>query len=339
VNTDSKIYKKNPDWVYHFKKRPRHEMRHTLVLDLRKKEVFEHLKSMIKRVITEYKPDYVKWDMNRYVSEMGPTTTGDSPYVEHTKKAYELMDYLKSLKPDIILEGCAGGGGRMSGGYLAHVDQMWASDNNDPFCRQIIQYGTSLFYPALSMCCHVADSPYGLTGRASTPLYRIRTAMAGNFGTEANLLEWEEKDLQLLKKEIRLYKSIRDIIYDGDLYRLESPYAGNRVSFMYVSKDKGNAVLFVYNNGKNAFYTPDSICHMGHFAGAETIPAAGPVKKMGKRIRLCGLLAGETYELDMDGKVTKAKGSMLMKTGIVAPVKKTQDAVIVTIRLEKFFRG
>jgi alpha-galactosidase len=270
--------------------------------------------------------------MNRYVSEAGPGSTDESPYIEHVKAVYELMDYLKSLKPGIILEGCAGGGGRMSGGFLAHVDQMWASDNNDPFMRQFIQYGTSLFYPAQVMCCHVADSPYNLTHRASTAKYRIRTAMAGNLGTEGNLLEWNKKDLITLKDNIALYKSVRDIIYSGDLYRLESPYEGERVSFMYVTKDKTRAVLYAYNNGKNAFSTPDSICHIGHFKGADTCTQSGPVKKMGGRIRLAGLRPAAVYEVDIEGKVTRAKGSALMKAGIKVPVNKPQDAAIIMIR-------
>ncbi len=221
MNTDSGLYRKHQDWCYHFKGRPDKEMRHTVTLNITKKEVKEYLKKMIHRVITEYKPDYVKWDMNRYVSETG-AIDGTQAQLEHMKAAYELMDYLKSLNPAIILEGCAGGGGRMSGGMFSHVDQMWASDNNDPFCRQIIQYGTSLFYPAQVMCCHVADSPYGLTGRASTPLFRVRTAMAGNLGTEANLLEWKDEEIAVLKREVALYKSVRDIIYTGDLFRIEA---------------------------------------------------------------------------------------------------------------------
>ncbi|HRU38608.1 MAG TPA: alpha-galactosidase, partial [Candidatus Goldiibacteriota bacterium] len=331
VNTDSEIYRKHPDWVYHFPGRPRYQMRNTLVLDLRKKEVVEYLKKTIKRVITEYDPDYVKWDMNRYISETGPGTKDESPYVEHVNAACELMDYLKSLKPGLILEGCAGGGGRMSGGYLAHVDQMWASDNNDPFMRQYIQYGTSLFYPAQVMCCHVADSPYNLTGRASKAEYRIRTAMAGNFGTEANLLEWNRKDLSVLKENISVYKSIRDIIYRGDLYRLENPYAGERVSFMYVSKDKASAVLFAYNNGKGAFNTPKSICHIGHFEGAGRIAESGknPLKD---KIRLAGLRPGTIYEVEIEGKKMKSRGIKLMKTGLKVDVNKPQDSAVIIMK-------
>lgn len=305
VNPKSELYKKHPDWCYHNKGRGRIEMRHQLVLNITRPEVFKYVKDMIHRVITEYKPDYVKWDMNRYISQTGVDMEGSTVWIEHMKAVYELMAYLKSLNPSIILEGCAGGGGRFSGGVLKYVDQMWTSDNNDPFSRQFIQYGTSLFYPAVSMCCHVADSPYGLTGRSSAPAFRIRTAMAGNFGTEAGLLEWSQKDLALLKREIAAYKAVRPLIYSGDLYRLESPYEGERVSFMYVSKDKSEAALYVYYTGKK------------------------PQK--GSRLKLKGLNGNYTYQFTMGNKTYKMKGSMLLKSGVVVPILKFQDSLIVKL--------
>lgn len=320
VNVDSELYRLHPDWVYSFPGRPRTTMRNTLVLNITKPEVMVFLKKMIQRVVTEYKPDYIKWDMNRYISEAGAPNIRDSTeYIEHMNAAYELMEYLKSLKPGIILEGCAGGGGRMSGGMFGYVDQMWASDNNDPFCRQLIQYGTSLFYPAQVMCCHVADSPYCLTGRSSTPMYRIRTAMACNFGTEANLLEWKDRDIRLLASQVKLYKEIREIIYMGGLYRLESPYAGNRVSFMYVSKEKSKAVLYAYNNGKGAL------------AGPNAIDGRGMDFNMKGKIVLKGLLPAAVYVIENEGKKITAKGSFLMKNGLAVMLNKPQDSAILKI--------
>jgi alpha-galactosidase len=306
VNPNSELYREHPDWCYHNEGRGRIEMRHQLVLDITRPEVFAYVKAMIHRVITEYRPDYVKWDMNRYISQ---TTSGNiegsTVWIEHMKAAYELMAYLKSLNPSIILEGCAGGGGRFSGGVLKYVDQMWTSDNNDPFNRQFIQYGTSLFYPAVSMCCHVADSPYGLTGRSSKPQFRIRTAMAGNFGTEAGLLKWSKKDLGILKREIALYKNIRETVYSGDLYRLESPYNGSRVSFMYVSKDKANAAFYIYNTDKKP-------------------------SNPGKLV-LKGLDKKATYEFVLGKARLKKTGDFMLKTGLQLPALKFQDVLIIKI--------
>jgi alpha-galactosidase len=311
VNIDSELYRKHPDWVYNFPGRLRTTMRNTLVLNITKPEVKKFIKEMIHRVITEYKPDYVKWDMNRYISDAGAANIKDSTvWIEHMTAAYELMEYLKSLKPGIILEGCAGGGGRVSGGMFRYVDQMWASDNNDPFCRQFIQYGTSLFYPAQVMCCHVADSPYGLTGRYSTPMFRICTAMAGNFGTEANLIKWKARDIKLLGSQVKLYKEIRDIIYSGDLYRLENPYEGARVAFNYVSKDKNRAVLFVYLH-------------------------KAPGGKLG-RIVLKGLSSSKKYEVFIGGKKSTISGSVLMNKGVDAELNKIQDSQIVVIKGKYF---
>jgi alpha-galactosidase len=310
VNPDSDLYREHPDWCYHNKGRSRTQMRHQLVLNIARKDVFAYLKEMIRRVITAYAPDYVKWDMNRYISEAAAENIKDSTvWIEHMRAAYELMAYLKSLNPQIILEGCAGGGGRFSGGVLKYVDQMWTSDNNDPFCRQFIQYGTSLFYPAIAMCCHVADSPYGLTGRASKTLFRIRTAMAGNFGIEAGLLKWNDKELNLLKQEIKSYKSIRETVYSGDLYRMDSPYDGDRVSFMYVSKDKAEAVVYIYFTGRQA-------------------------GKPGK-LKLKGLNNSFTYEYSINNKAQRKTGNFLMKTGISLPGLKFQDSMI--LRLNRLF--
>lgn len=307
VNPDSGLYRKHPDWCYNNEGRSRTEMRHQLVLNLSRKEAFSYVKNMIRRVITEYRPDYVKWDMNRYISETSPGHAGDSTvWIEHMKAVYELMAYLKSLNPDIILEGCAGGGGRFSGGVLHHVDQMWTSDNNDPFCRQYIQYGTSLFYPAMAMCCHVADSPYGLTGISSKLLFRTRTAMAGNFGTEASLLKWSEKELGLLRQEVSLYKSIRKTVYSGDLYRLEPPYEGGRISFMYVSKDMTEGVVYVFLTVKN--------------------------KCKSFKLRLKGLHANFKYVYTINGKTAVSTGSSLMKTGIAVPLLRFQDSLIIHIK-------
>ncbi|MBP7792574.1 MAG: alpha-galactosidase [Candidatus Goldbacteria bacterium] len=306
VNPHSELYKKHPDWCYHFPGRKRIEMRHQLVLNVTKKEVKDYVKRVLKYVIEEFDPDYVKWDMNRYISQAGAFNLKNVPvWIEHTKVVYELMEYLKSLKPELILEGCAGGGGRFNGGIFKYVDQMWTSDNNDPFCRQYIQYGTSLFYPAIAMCCHVADSPYGLTGRKSKLPFRIHTAMAGNYGIEANLLKWSKRELDTLKNEIAFYKEIRDVIYYGDLYRMENPYESKRVSFIYVSKDKKKAALFVF--------------------------AMDELNEKESKIRLKGLNPAMKYSLTIKNKNAVLNGRELMEKGIKIPVYKKQDSIIIKI--------
>ncbi len=306
VNPDSELYKKHPDWCYYFKDRKRIEMRHQLVLNITRKDVKEYIKKVLKYIIDEFNPDYIKWDMNRYISQTGTSDKNNIPvWIEHTEVVYELMQYLKSLKPDLILEGCAGGGGRFNGDIFKYVDQMWTSDNNDPFCRQYIQYGTSLFYPAIVMCCHVADSPYSLTGRSSRLSFRNHTAMAGNFGIEANLLKWKKQELDFLKKDIMFYKDIRKIIYYGDLYRLENPYNSKRISFMYVSKDKREAVLFVY--------------------------AIENLIKTNTIIKLKGLKPDKKYSLNFKNKTMIIKGKDLMNSGLKIPVKRKQDSLVIKI--------
>ncbi|MCX8093099.1 MAG: alpha-galactosidase [Candidatus Goldbacteria bacterium] len=305
VNPNSELYKKHPDWCYHFKDRKRIEMRHQLVLNITRNDVKNYIKKVLKYIIDEFDPDYIKWDMNRYISQVGAPNLKDKPvWIKHTETVYELMKYLKSLKPELILEGCAGGGGRFNGDIFKYVDQMWTSDNNDPFCRHYIQYGTSLFYPAIVMCCHVADSPYALTGRKSKLSFRVHTAMGGNFGIEANLLKWNEKEINYLKKEIDFYKQIREIVYYGDLFRLENPYKYKRVSFMYVNKDKSKAVLFVFalDNLYNNTY-----------------------------LKLKGLDEKDKYFLELNGEKIIISGDKLIKKGLKIPVAKVQDSMVIKI--------
>jgi len=155
------------------------------------------------------------------------------------------------------------------------------------------------------MCCHVADSPYGLTGRRSKLSFRNHTAMAGNFGIEANLLKWSKKELDILKKDIMFYKDIREIIYYGDLYRVENPYNSKRVSFMYVSKDKTKAVLFVY--------------------------AIEDLNNVNITIKLKGLNSANKYLLILKNKRVILQGKYLMNSGLKIPVTKKQDSLIVKI--------
>jgi alpha-galactosidase len=155
------------------------------------------------------------------------------------------------------------------------------------------------------MCCHVADSPYGLTGRKSKLPFRIHTAMAGNYGIEANLLKWSKRELDMLRNEAAFYKEIRDVIYYGDLYRMENPYESNRVSFIYVSKDKERAALFVF--------------------------AIDELKGKESNIKLKGLNPVMRYSLTMKNKKIVLNGLELMKKGIKIPVYKKQDSIIIKI--------
>ncbi|HDQ25374.1 MAG TPA: hypothetical protein ENN43_01340 [bacterium] len=302
VNPESALYKKHPGWCHHYAGRKKTEMRNQLVLNISKSSVRKYLKRVIGRIIKKYDPDYIKWDMNRYMSEV---SGGEKAWRGHTEAVYELMSYLRALKPSIILEGCAGGGGRFAPAFMKYTDQMWTSDNNDPFSRLYIQHSASLFYPAQAMCCHAADSPYGITGRASRTQFRIHAAMAGNFGTEADITRWNAADLKLLAENIEIYKGIRDIIFTGDLYRLEPPHDGARVSFMYVSKNKKRAVVYAFMQAKPG-------------------PKPGPLK-------LKGLKAGAVYEIDFGEMKKSARGDELMKRGLDAGVRKTQDSAVITL--------
>jgi alpha-galactosidase len=157
------------------------------------------------------------------------------------------------------------------------------------------------------MCCHVADSPYGLTGRTTKLLFRIHTAMAGNMGTEANLLKWKKDELNILRDKITEYKSIRGIIHKGDLFRIESPYNSRRVTFMYVSKDKSEAVLFAY---------------LLKYSASHNLV----------KVKLKGLAPALSYNVELGNKKIRANGRRLMNQGIIVPLENEQDTKIIKIK-------
>ena len=256
VSPESMLYGKHPDWAYNYKGIKSSLMRNQLVLNITKPAVKEFVKNLLKKITLDYGADFVKWDMNRYISEAGADNlaAGKPVWVDHVRSFYGLMDELRKMKPGIILEGCAGGGGRFDGGMLKYADCIWTSDNTDASRRQFIQHGVSLFYPARAMDSHVSDIPNWFT-HLSIPLsFRLAAAMAGNFGIQANILKWGPGEFNELKKAVAQYKRIRDIVFFGGLYRLISPYESTTPALMYASKDGARGVVFVYNLGKKRVF-------------------------------------------------------------------------------------
>ena len=311
ISPKSNLYKEHPDWCYHFKDRNRTPGRNQLVLNLTLPEVMQFLKDTFKLIIDKYKVDYIKWDMNRNISEAGalnlPPDKQQQIWIKHIEAAYELMDYMRTLNPAIIIEGCAGGGGRYDAGLMAHTDFIWASDNTDPFVRQLTQYGCLLFYPACALVSHIADSPHHQTQRITELAFRSSTAMAGCLGIQADISKWSEENLSMLKDTITRYETIRDTVQFGDLYRFESPYDTGRVSFMYMDKNKNKSVLFAFIINEKEFT---------------------------ERIILKGFESAANYTVSIGSKQSRHSGMELMTKGINPEIKKVQESAV--IKIEKF---
>jgi len=251
VSPDSELYRKHPDWCLQVKGRPLSQCRNQYVLDMTRKEVREEILRMMKEIIKSAPIEYIKWDMNRPLTEVGslalPPERQKEVFHRYVLGVYEMMEELTSEFPYILFEGCSGGGGRFDPGILYYMPQIWTSDNTDAIERLKIQYGTSIVYPPTSIGAHVSAVPNHQVGRITPLRTRGYVAMFGILGYELDLTKLSENEKNIIKEQIELYKKIWQIIYDGDLYRLINPFEENACAWMYVTPDKKNA-LVVYVN-------------------------------------------------------------------------------------------
>jgi alpha-galactosidase len=245
VNPDSDLYRAHPDWVIHFPTRTRSESRRQLILNLAREDVQEYLISVLDKILSDYNIAFIKWDMNRNVSEPGWENAPGDPrelWVRYVTGLYRVWGTLREHHPQVIWQSCSGGGGRADLGILQFADQVWISDNTEAIARLSIQEGYSQFLPANTMEAWVTD-----WGKDLVPLeFRFHVSMCGSLGVGGNLNEWSQAERELAEKCIRLYKEIQPIIQLGDQYRLISPQKHQYSAVQYVSKDKEQSVLFVF---------------------------------------------------------------------------------------------
>jgi alpha-galactosidase len=249
VNVNSDLYRAHPDWVLNFPDRPRTEGRNQLVLNLARTDVRDHLLAVLDRLVSENDIAFLKWDYNRNWTEAGwpEAAAGDQQrlQVEYVRNLYHILAELRRRHPGLEIEGCSGGGGRIDLGIMGLTDQSWTSDNTDPYDRLLIQDGFTRAYAPSIMMAWVTDSPNWGNGRETSLDYRFLSAMQGSLGIGANLDHWQDADFATARKWIAAYKSIRQTVQRGDLYRIASPLPGTATSAtVYVSPDKGQAVLF-----------------------------------------------------------------------------------------------
>ncbi|KQZ32601.1 alpha-galactosidase [Duganella sp. Root1480D1] len=251
VNPDSDLYRAHPDWVINFPGRQRSQARNQLVLNLARKDVCEHLLKVLDGLVASHNIAYLKWDHNRAWSEPGwPEAAPDEQqrlYVVYVDKLYQLLAELRRRHPKLEIESCASGGGRVDLGIMRLTEQVWTSDNTDPYDRLVIQDGYSHAYAPAAMMAWVTDSPNFVNKRETSLEYRFLSAMQGGLGIGANLNHWKDEDFSKARRLIGEYKLIRATVQLGNLYRLVSPRNGSpRSATLSVSQDRKQAVLFAF---------------------------------------------------------------------------------------------
>ena len=253
VNPDSDLYRKHPDWVLNFPGRPRSEQRNQLVLNLARSDVKEYVEGFLDKLLSENDIAFLKWDYNRNWAEPGwdqvPADEQQRVYVQYIRNLYAILGDLRKKHPNVEIESCSGGGGRVDLGILRYTDEVWPSDNTDPFDRLSMQDGFSYAYPPQIMMAWVTDSPHWLNGRSTSLAYRMLSSMQGSLGIGANLNRWTAEDFATAKRLIAAYHSVQPTIVRGDLYRLISPRDGSEMSATEsVSRDKKQAVVFAFTH-------------------------------------------------------------------------------------------
>lgn len=297
VNKDSDLYREHPDWILSVPERRQSQGRYQYVLDFSRKEVVDYIYDRMAEILGSGKVSYVKWDMNRSITECWsaalPADRQGEVFHRYILGVYDLYDRLNTAFPEVLFESCASGGGRFDPGLLYYAPQGWASDDTDAAERLKIQYGTSYCYPISSIGAHVSASPNHQIMR-STPLYtRANVACFGTFGYEMDLNRLTAEEQEEVKRQTAFMKKYRSVLQFGSFYRLESPFEGNVTAWMSVSGDRKTAVVGWYRtlNGINMGYT---------------------------RVKLRGLEPDSVYRVSEDGVLRgEYYGDELMNVGLV----------------------
>lgn len=250
VSPDSDLNRAHPDWCLHINGRTPTLGRNQLVLDLTRKEVRDYIKATFDRLLGEGDISYIKWDMNRSMSEVGSAVGGAKAqgrvYHAYVLGLYEIMEYLVNKYPDVLFEGCSGGGARFDGGILHYMPQIWTSDDSDALERVYIQYGTSICYPYSTMGAHVSAVPNHQVFRTTPMKMRGDVSICGQLGYELDLNKLNGDDMALVREQVKAYKELSSVFHKGDLYRLLVPVGNNAAVNEFISDDKNTVIVCVY---------------------------------------------------------------------------------------------
>lgn len=250
INKDTPLYQEHPEWVIHMPSKPMSHGRNQFVLDFSNPEVVSAVFDQIDAILDKGNIDYIKWDMNRYITEPFSTVLPNDQqgeiYHRYILGVYSLYEKILDKYSELLIESCAGGGGRFDPGLLYYAPQAWTSDDTDAVERLKIQYGTSLVYPLSSIGSHVSAVPNHQVGRTTSLDMRSAVAYFGTFGYELDVTKLTESELDLIKAQVDFFKDHRELIHNGTFYRLMSPFEGNETAWMVVSSDKKEAIAGFY---------------------------------------------------------------------------------------------
>jgi len=250
VNKDSDLYRAHPDWIIHTPNRTASHSRNQYTLDFSRKEIVDYIYNAMSKVFREASISYVKWDMNRYITECYSVATiaenQGKVMHEYILGVYSLYERLTSEFPHILFESCSSGGARFDPGILYYAPQGWTSDNTDAVERMKIQYGTSYVYPISCMGAHVSEIPNQQVFRTTPLETRANVAYFGAFGYELDLNHLSEEERAIVRKQVKFMKENRELIQKGTFYRLISPFENKLNSWMVASEDKSEAIVGYY---------------------------------------------------------------------------------------------
>ncbi len=296
ISKESELYRAHPDWAIGRADVPRCESRHQYVLDMTREEVTDYVFGCMSEILSRHEISYVKWDMNRHISEFYSSRLPAERQGEFAHRyilgVYGLIGRLQAAFPNVFFEGCSGGGGRFDGGMLCYFPQFWTSDDTDAYERARIQWGTSYGYPLSAMSCHVSVCPNHQTGRITPFFSRGAIASLGATGYELDPGRLSGEEKRQIKEQIANYREIEALILRGDLYRIADPFAGELFCVAVVSKDKARA----YVVGMRVHAVP------GDFD---------------RRVRLKGLAPEKRYAVE-ELSLT-LRGDTLMNAGLLLP--------------------
>ena len=250
ISPDSDLYRAHPDWCLHLDGRARVEMRNQLILDLSRKEVQDYIIESVSAVLESARIEYVKWDMNRNMTEpfSGAQTPERQKETQHRYMLglYRVLEEITARFPEILFESCSGGGGRFDPGMLYYMPQTWTSDDSDAAERMFIQYGTSFVYPPCAMGAHVSAVPNHQTGRTTAMQTRGDVALGGNFGFELDLSQLSDADAETVRRLIEREKQVRTLVRTGEFTRLLSPFDHPYAAWQFRARDNSEALICAY---------------------------------------------------------------------------------------------
>ncbi|MGM0138509.1 alpha-galactosidase [Enterococcus sp. DIV0755b] len=248
ISKESLLFNKHPEWALQVPNYPLTQGRQQLVLDFSKEAVQDFIIDMLTGYLQTGKIDYIKWDMNRHLTEVGNLTLPQDQQQEIAHRyvlgLYRILQTLTTKFPEVLFENCSSGGGRFDPGMMAYMPQTWTSDNSDALCRTRIQSGYSYLYPPIMMGAHVSDVPNHQVGRITPLKTRGLIAMSGNFGYELAINQQSETTLTEIKKQINFYKKHRQLLQFGDFYRLLLPTETAACAWLFKNKDEALVVYF-----------------------------------------------------------------------------------------------